>query len=32
MNASPDSGIQFPLFTAGPIYSGCYLPYFDKLV
>jgi len=25
------SGIQFPLFTAGPVYSGCYLPYFDNL-
>ena len=23
-------GIQFPLFTAGPVYSGCYLPYFDN--
>ena len=26
-----NSGIQFPLFTAGPVYSGCYLPYFDNL-
>jgi hypothetical protein len=30
LTAAPASGIQFPLFTAGPIYGGCYPPYFSN--
>src|SRR5665213_1499021 len=30
LTATPAYGIQFPLFTSGPIYGGCYPPYFSN--